>query len=99
MISAIKAIVDHYGEQMQKMIACEELGELIQEISKSVRQGKDYDKNGMISELADVCVMVGQLMYMHKISLDSLCYMICYKLDRQMERIKNEREHDDQGHH
>lgn len=90
----IKTICDHYDEKLQKLVACEELGELIQEISKSVRQGKNYDVNDMISEIADVYIIIYELTYMHSIEADDISSAILAKLDRQMERIRNEGQHD-----
>ena len=94
----IKTICDHYDEKLQKLVVCEELGELIQEVSKSVRQGNDYAVQKMLQEIADVWIILNELVYMNDISVVDVNKMIDAKLDRQLKRIEDEREHNNQGH-
>lgn len=61
----VKAI-DKYSPVMQSVVAMEEMGELIQEISKDLR-GKG-DIAHLAEEIADVQIMLDQLMIMHDCS-------------------------------
>lgn len=54
-----------FGTEMQQIVAMEELGELIQEISKQLR-GKG-DPEHLAEEIADVRIMLDQLVLMHNL--------------------------------
>lgn len=60
-IIVCKKAIDLYGEALQKIVAVEEMGELIQAISKSLR-GDDHNVE---EEIADVMIMITQLMMMY----------------------------------
>lgn len=57
------AAIAVFGREMQQIVAMEELGELIQEISKQLR-GKG-DPEHMAEEIADVRIMLDQLVIMN----------------------------------
>jgi NTP pyrophosphatase (non-canonical NTP hydrolase) len=53
--------INKWGVMPQAQMACEECGELIQAISKCFFRGKGVEKSGIVSELADVTIMIEQL--------------------------------------
>ena len=59
----LKAAIDKYSPVMQSIVAMEEMGELIQEISKDLRGKGNVQK--MAEEIADVEIMLDQLKIMH----------------------------------
>ena len=75
-------VIKKFGEENQKRIAQEELAELIQAISKDLR-GKQHNVE---EEIADVIIMIDQLMLMY----DSQIVMgiIGYKKKRLREMLK-----------
>ena len=83
-------IAEHYCEQgnmqLQLVVAIEEMSELIKEISKNMR-GKS-NKASLIEEIADVHIMLWQLLYIYNISESELIEEINKKLTRQEARIK-----------
>jgi NTP pyrophosphatase (non-canonical NTP hydrolase) len=50
-----------WGAVAQAQMACEECGELIQAVSKCFFRGKSIEKSDIITELADVTIMIEQL--------------------------------------
>lgn len=60
-IITCKKAIENYGEAIQKVVAIEELGELTQAITKSLR-GDDHNVE---EEIADVYIMLHQLMLMY----------------------------------
>ena len=83
-------IAEHYCEQgnmqLQLVVAIEEMSELIKEISKNMR-GKS-NKASLIEEIADVQIMLWQLLYIYNISESELIEEMNKKLTRQEARIK-----------
>lgn len=95
----IQYIADHYGYEPQSRQLVEELSELIQAVCKHNRAfgGKQLsesrecpEKDAIIEEMADVMIMMSQLQYILGIGKLDLDYRIDRKLNRQIERIKNE---------
>ena len=95
----IQYIADHYGYEPQSRQLIEELSELIQAVCKHNRAfgGKKLsessgcnEKDAIIEEMADVMIMMSQLQYILGIGNLDLDYRIERKLNRQIERIKNE---------
>lgn len=90
MITKIKAIADHYGLNHQLMKMVEELNELALECAKS------WEKKGitinLISEMADVEIMLEQLKYLGNIEQKDIDEVKAYKIDRQLRRIADEEE-------
>ena len=95
----IQYIADHYGYEPQSRQLIEELSELIQAICKHNRAfaGKRFsklskcpEKDAITEEIADVEIMIAQIEYLLGVSAMKLDNMIEQKLDRQIERIKNE---------
>lgn len=89
-------IADHYGES-QIDILQEECAELIQAVSK-FRRGGDNPISKMLEEMADVSIMIQQVLYLlnKRISMYGLSAYDAYfefidkKLDRQIKRIEEE---------
>ena len=84
----IKTIADHYGIKRQMHQLAEECSELAVEASHSARKGTTVK---IIEEMADVLIMIEQVIYLAKIDMCDIEDCINYKLDRQLERIKEEK--------
>lgn len=96
-------IAEHYGEKHQMLKAVEEMAELSLVIIKAVNDPPNDKfqaetmKGEMLSELADVIIMMEQLV---KYVDDNDCAtlldgMIDFKLKRQLERMKEEKHETD----
>ncbi len=84
-----RKIAEHYGISSQETQAISELSELLQVLTRrNGQRGADW-KSDLIDEMADVNVMIQQLCTLHGISRDELNERITFKLDRQLERIRN----------
>jgi len=93
----IKMILEHYGEESQRIKACEELVELQAEIfhnsSIDVLEGRHaggdssdtYDK--VVSEIADVYIMLEQVVRMYKIDPEDIRAAMVKKLRRTEDNI------------
>lgn len=83
------AIKNYYSKAQQHNILAEECAELAKEALKAVRY--DYsNREALIEEMADVYIMIQQIMYYNGVSLNEIYRMAHKKLDRQIERIKAE---------
>ena len=80
--------LDKWGEDAQINMFHEEIGELLQALNK-YRRGR-IERQELISEVADVLIMLGQLMVMYPMEM-SLTEEIGRKISRLVDRI-NERE-------
>lgn len=82
-------IHSHYGANMQLVVLQEECAELIQAVSKIQRYGINHDTyDNFVEELADVSIMIQQMKsWLH----NDWTGEIEAKLQRQKERISNER--------
>ena len=85
----IKTIADHYGIKKQLRQLAEECSELAVEASHSARKGTTVK---IIEEIADVQIMIEQIIYLAKIDRCDIEDCINYKLDRQIKRIKEEKD-------
>ena len=85
----LQMIADHYGIKKQLRQLAEECSELAVEASHSARKGTTVK---IIEEMADVEIMIEQIIYLAKIDLCDIEDCINYKLDRQMKRIKEEKD-------
>ena len=83
----IKTIADHYGIDKQLHQLAEECSELAVEASHSARKGVTVK---IIEEMADVLLMIEQVIYLAKIDICDIEDCIDFKLNRQMNRISNE---------
>ena len=85
----IQTIADHYGIKKQLRQLAEECSELAVEASRSARKGTTVK---IIEEIADVQIMIEQIIYLAKIDKCDIEDCINYKLDRQIKRIKEEKD-------
>lgn len=82
-------IADHYGKESQLHQLMEECCELASEASHSARQGSL--RINMISEIADVEIMIEQIIYLYGIDRDDITDVKLEKLIRQWNRILREK--------
>ena len=85
----LQIIADHYGIKKQLRQLAEECSELAVEASHSARKGTTVK---IIEEMADVEIMIEQIIYLAKIDKCDIEDCINYKLDRQIKRIKEEKD-------
>ena len=83
----IKTIADHYGIKEQLRQLSEECCELAVEANHSARKGTTVK---IIEEIADVIIMMEQIIYLAGIDRKDIDEVIDYKLNRQLERIGKE---------
>ena len=81
-------IADHYGIDNQLHQLAEECSELAVEASHSARKGVTVK---IIEEMADVLLMIEQVVYLSGIAIEDIDECIKFKIDRQLERIKEEK--------
>lgn len=76
----LKKIYNHFGEENQMNKLIEEAGEL----TEAVREG---DREHIIEEVADVLVLVEQIIEQHSIINAEILDIFMPKVDRTLERI------------
>jgi len=86
----INEILRHYSPEAQTVKALEELAELQTELAK-VLNGQG-NKRALKSEIADVVIMILQMMIIYDIYYENLDNEIAFKLDRQLRRIAEQTE-------
>lgn len=79
-------ILNHYDSRSQMIKCCEELSELETAILQHINKGQCQDK--ILEEMADVYVMLEQVLTIMPFGENTLEEMIEFKLNRQLERIK-----------
>lgn len=92
----LKIIAEHYGFNAQADKAVEELAELIVAIKNLEKKdgNEAYHLVNFVEELADVKIMVDQLIYLNNKGAPknySVKYEIEFKIERQLKRIEKER--------
>lgn len=75
-----KKILEHYGEESQAFKTIEELAELQRAIAR-------MDLDNIHEEIADVLIMISQLINFNGIDKDKITDLIEYKVNRQLKRI------------
>ena len=88
-IKIIQDIINHYKKEDQVLQAVEEMSELTKELIKNINRNKENEAE-IILEIADVQIMLMQLIEIYKIDGNKLLGAIEYKLLRQKERMENE---------
>lgn len=88
-IKIIQDIINHYKKEDQVLQTVEEMSELTKELIKNINRNKDNETE-IILEIADVQIMLMQLIEIYKIDGNKLLGAMEYKLLRQKERIENE---------
>ena len=94
----IQYIADHYGYEPQSRQLIEEMAELTVALNKAWRKTFDTvdklpnmdDEERIEEEIADVEIMLSQIKYLLGLEEDELSRIVESKLDRQIDRIKNE---------
>ena len=81
-------IINTYGTRAQQDIAIEELAELQKAILKHRRYSNKETEQEIIDEIADVEIMLEQLKIIYSCHSD-VERRIEYKIDREINRIKN----------
>ena len=87
--TALHWIADHYGKRTQLHQLMEECCELALEASHSVRE-KGLRVN-LISEIADVDIMIDQIRYLFDIADEDIEEVKREKIERQLDRIAKEK--------
>lgn len=99
-IARCRRIADRYGLTNQERQAVSELSELLQVLTRRPAQrgdkweeehGKTWHES-LLDEIADTYIMLEQLLMLHNINKIEVDEEIDYKLERQLERIKTEKE-------
>jgi NTP pyrophosphatase (non-canonical NTP hydrolase) len=92
MKSKLLEIINHYGIDNQQRKLQEEVFELQQAIT--IYDTDEWDISEMREhieeEVADVCVLLMQFCNYYKLNVGNIGQIIDKKIDRQLERIKNE---------
>lgn len=83
-----KQAIETYGVRAQKLMAIEEISELTKEICKDFR-GK-LDREHLIEEMADVLIMLDQMLLLYKISGEEVGLMRIKKVERLKERLEKQ---------
>ena len=85
----IRKIIEHYGVENQRAILQEECAELIQAISKVNRVDCPENNNHMIEEMADVLIVINQIISTFSYEQLTTLYTIQdMKINRQIGRIE-----------
>lgn len=87
----MKEIIEFYGEDEQLTQSMEELAELSMALNKWRRKKSVEHYDNIIEEIADVEIMIAQVMDILNIKPMDIYRLKEYKLKRQMERIAEKR--------
>lgn len=85
-VKIVENAINHYGIFLQKLVAIEEMAELIKEIVKSFRGEKN--RENIVEEIADVEIMMQQLSLIHDCTFD-VVEMRRKKIERLKTRLEN----------
>ncbi|MBR2844669.1 MAG: hypothetical protein IKF00_05600 [Solobacterium sp.] len=80
-----KMAIEKYGKELQTVVAIEELSELIKELTKNIRGKNNHD--AIVEEIADVYIMLDQVMMMNDIWLNEVVEKMHEKLNRLKEMM------------
>lgn len=83
-----KQAIEEYGVRAQKLMAIEEMSELTKEICKDFR-GK-LNREHLVEEMADVLIMLDQMLLLYKISGEEVGLMRIKKVERLKERLEKQ---------
>ena len=86
-IEIIENIIKKYGKNAQVLQSIEEMSELTKELIKNINRGKE-NKTEITMEIADVIIMIMQLILIYDIDTEQILGAIEYKLLRQNERME-----------
>ena len=86
----VKRIADYYGWNNQLKQLAEECSELSVESLHYIREGRGIER--ISEEMADVLIMIQQIVYLLGHGYDEIERCASFKLDRQLQRIEREQE-------
>ena len=86
----VKRIADYYGWNNQLKQLSEECSELSVEALHYIREGKGIER--IFEEIADVLIMINQIVYLIGHGYGDIEKYAEFKLDRQLRRIEREQE-------
>ena len=87
--NVVKKSIEHYGANLQTVVCMEECAELIQAISKVRRYGCIADmRENLIEEIADVRIIISELMLIYGITPDEITGWQNQKINRMQRRLK-----------
>lgn len=82
-----REIATYYGPDTQERQTVSELSELMYVITRRPEQRLTNWRGSLIDELADVSIMIQQIMDIYNVSDLEITHRIGYKLKRQMKKI------------
>lgn len=85
-MTILEKAIEVYGADLQKQVAIEEMAELTKEICKDFRGSGNKER--IIGEIADVQIMLSQLMIIYDFKDWELSGEMASKLARLSERLK-----------
>lgn len=100
----LRKIINHYGIDKQLKYFQSEVFELNEAIIErethwnydtEIQDIKPYDRH-ISEEIADVMVMLKQIQLYYDISTEDIEEIMTFKIDRQLERIKKEKENENE---
>ena len=86
----VKKIADYYGWNSQLKQLAEECSELSVESLHYIREGRGIER--IFEEMADVLIMIQQIVYLIGHGYEDIEKYAEFKLDRQLRRIEREQE-------
>lgn len=87
----LRKIIKKFGKEKQVMQAIEEMLELTKELIKNINRDKD-NKTNIILEIADVQIMLAQLVILYNIDAEKLNGAIEYKMQHIKKMIAEVKE-------
>ena len=85
----VKSIADKFGYEEQSLQLIEEMAELTQAINKHRRYNTNTTKCNLIEEIADVSIVLSQIVYLLKIDENMFEKYIANKIERTNKRYNN----------
>ena len=82
------AVIAKYGKEHQTFVAIEEMSELMKALTKNMRG--EHNRQDIVEELADVYIVLDQVMMMHGIDLDDVVKEMNVKAKRMADRLEGE---------
>ena len=82
-------VIQKHGENKQSLMACEELAELIQAVSKVRRKYNRETLDNLVEEIADAMIMIEQLKIMYNLDMEDIEDIIDLKMKRLKEGLEN----------
>lgn len=84
------AVIAKYGKEHQTFVAIEEMSELMKALTKNMRG--EHNRQDIVEELADVYIVLDQVMMMHGIDLDEVVKKMNEKAKRMADRLEGDKD-------